>query len=188
MSTRFTQALAFAAAIHERQIKGPRSLPFIAHPMGVASLVMLLGGNEDQAVVAILHDTIEAVSRETLTSHFGAEISRRAFLFETPAFENTDWRSGRIAYQNHLKTLDASHLLVVACEEMHELQEWTRDCELAPVLTWQLASAPPAEWVWHFTEMGKTLREKLRHEYRPAADAYDQALDSFSRAAGQATR
>ncbi len=188
MSTRFAQALTYATEIHREQTKGPRETPFIAHPLGVASLVILLGGDETQAVVALLHDTIEAVSRETLTAHFGAEISRRAFLFETPPFENTGWRSGRIAYQNHLKTLEASHLLVVACEEMHELREWTLDLQIAPVQTWQKASAPAGEWIWHFTEMGQILREKLGNQYRAAADAYGRALADFSRAAGQPAR
>jgi len=52
--TRFEEALLFAARLHVRQKRKGTDIPYLAHLMAVASIVMEHGGTEDEAISALL--------------------------------------------------------------------------------------------------------------------------------------
>ena len=59
LSTRFEEALVFATQLHREQTRKGTTIPYIAHLLGVTSIVLEHGGNEDEAIAALLHDAIE---------------------------------------------------------------------------------------------------------------------------------
>src|SRR4051794_26534697 len=60
LSERFNDALVFTAELHCTQTrKGADEIPYISHLLGVASLVIEAGGDEDMAIAALLHDAVE---------------------------------------------------------------------------------------------------------------------------------
>src|SRR5579862_7262399 len=59
LGQRFLRALVFAAEKHAGQTRKASTIPYIAHLMGVASLVLEAGGDEDLAIAALLHDVVE---------------------------------------------------------------------------------------------------------------------------------
>ncbi len=52
-----TAAFTYAQEAHAGQKR--RGYPMIAHLMGVASLALVFGANEDEAIAALLHDAVE---------------------------------------------------------------------------------------------------------------------------------
>ena len=52
-------ALILAHEAHRSQKRKGTDIPYIAHPMAVSVLTLEYGGSEDQAIAALLHDTIE---------------------------------------------------------------------------------------------------------------------------------
>jgi (p)ppGpp synthase/HD superfamily hydrolase len=85
-SERFDEALAFAHQLHRRQLRKTSGVPYIAHPMSVAALVIEDGGSENEAIAALLHDSLEdqgrhypggvpALSAE-IGERFGADVLR----------------------------------------------------------------------------------------------------------------
>lgn len=61
LSNRFPEALLYATQLHALQVRKGSGVPYIAHLLGVSSLVLEYGGNEDQAIAALLHDAIGAI-------------------------------------------------------------------------------------------------------------------------------
>ena len=59
LTWRFDIALQFASGLHHQQARKGVSIPFIAQLMGVCALVLEAGGDEDQAIAALLHDSVE---------------------------------------------------------------------------------------------------------------------------------
>jgi (p)ppGpp synthase/HD superfamily hydrolase len=57
LGARFAEALTFAASIHADQRCKGTQIPYIAHVLGVASLALEYGADEDEAIAALLHDT-----------------------------------------------------------------------------------------------------------------------------------
>ncbi len=59
LTSRFEEALIFAFNLHKKQTRKSIPVPYFAHLMGVASLVLEAGGDEDTAIAALLHDAVE---------------------------------------------------------------------------------------------------------------------------------
>ena len=59
LSPRFEFALMFAAQLHRTQIRKGSRAPYVGHLMGVASIALEHGADEDEAIAALLHDAIE---------------------------------------------------------------------------------------------------------------------------------
>jgi GTP pyrophosphokinase len=59
LTSRFDAALHHATAHHARQLRKGTSVPYAAHLLAAASLVLEMGGDEDEAIAALLHDVVE---------------------------------------------------------------------------------------------------------------------------------
>lgn len=78
LSDRFDCALIFASQAHRMQIRRGTEAPYISHLLQVCGLVLESGGNEDEAVSALLHDAVEDVdiSLKLITDQFGKKSCR----------------------------------------------------------------------------------------------------------------
>lgn len=59
LTERFDEALHFATAHHARQLRKGTRIPYVAHLLAAASLVLEMDGDEDEAIGALLHDVVE---------------------------------------------------------------------------------------------------------------------------------
>ena len=59
LSREFIAALSYAARLHATQIRKRTERPYIGHLLGVASIVIEYGGDEEMAIAALLHDAVE---------------------------------------------------------------------------------------------------------------------------------
>ena len=74
---RFAEAVVYTTEIHELQRRKGTTIPYVAHLLAVASLVLEDGGGEDEAIAALLHDAIEDtdVTFDDLADRFGAKVA-----------------------------------------------------------------------------------------------------------------
>ena len=105
---RFDEALAFAAEMHREQARKGIPVPYLSHLLGVASLVLEYGGDEDQAIAALLHDTLEDCGTEhapAIGERFGPDVLalvRACSDDEVPAgTEKRPWRVRKEGYLAH---------------------------------------------------------------------------------------
>lgn len=59
LTPRYVDAVGYATAIHATQVRKGTSVPYIAHLLAVSSLVLEAGGDEDEAIAGLLHDSVE---------------------------------------------------------------------------------------------------------------------------------
>jgi GTP pyrophosphokinase len=59
LTARFDAALHYATRHHARQLRKGTPVPYAAHILAVASLVLEMHGGEDEAIGALLHDVVE---------------------------------------------------------------------------------------------------------------------------------
>jgi (p)ppGpp synthase/HD superfamily hydrolase len=59
LTTRFDAALHYATRHHARQLRKGTPIPYAAHILAVASLVLEMHGDEDEAIGGLLHDVVE---------------------------------------------------------------------------------------------------------------------------------
>jgi predicted nucleic acid-binding protein len=81
LTERFDDALVFARQRHNTQTRKGSDTPYVSHLLGVSSLVLESGGDEDQAIAGLLHDTLEdfdhtGVTFDELVGRFGDRVAR----------------------------------------------------------------------------------------------------------------
>ena len=59
LGPRFHDAFQYAAEKHKSQTRKGKSVPYLAHLMSVAGIVLEFGGDEDCAIAGLLHDVVE---------------------------------------------------------------------------------------------------------------------------------
>jgi len=108
LGSRFEDALVFAARMHADQTRKQGDVPYVAHLLGVASLVLEDGGDEDEAIAALLHDAVEDQgglrTLEEIRTRFGEKVAR-IVEFCTEHKWDAD-RSPRIRLLTHVKSLN----------------------------------------------------------------------------------
>src|SRR5471030_3050181 len=77
---RFRDALVWAAELHQEQKRKGGNVPYVAHLIGVASIVLEHGGDEDQAIAALLHDALEDQAHRMtpgeIATRFGSRVEK----------------------------------------------------------------------------------------------------------------
>ena len=74
---RYGEALLWAEALHRKQQRKGKTVPYISHLISVSALVWEDGGTEDQAIAALLHDAIEDAdqSQSSIAERFGGTVA-----------------------------------------------------------------------------------------------------------------
>jgi len=79
LTDRFDRALHYATAHHATQLRKGTDVPYVAHLLAVASLALEMGGDEDEAIGALLHDVVEdgggRAALEEIETAFGAVVA-----------------------------------------------------------------------------------------------------------------
>ena len=178
LTQRFSDALLLAHQWHAGQYRKGTSIPYISHILGVASVALEFGANEQQAIAALLHDALEdgptnthrnaSDLREDIERQFGPEVARMVdgATDATPnaGEQKAPWPERKETYLRHLADVDAASLLVSAADKLHNARTILTD-----VLT-----APEAERDSFFTRFNQGKAGTLQY-YRLLADAYRAA-------------
>lgn len=143
LTDRFTCAVDYARIAHATQVRKGSNIPYLYHLLGVASLVIEFGGNEDQAIAGLLHDTIEdggAEHEATIRAQFGDAVANIVkdctdgtaegkANHTSPEAKRRDWIERKLAYLAHLKKAPDATLLVSACDKLHNARAIVQDLE-----------------------------------------------------------
>lgn len=179
LSPRFALALQFANEIHSTQVRKGLGVPYISHLMAVSALVLENGGNESEAIAALLHDSAEDCGGQAMLgavrATFGNDV---ADIVEscTDAFEEPKpaWRPRKEAYVAHLASASPSVKLVAGCDKLHNLRSTLRDLKSGqPADYWSRFTAGADSQAWYYGECGKAIADS------PASAEFDQAYEEF---------
>lgn len=176
LGPRFQRACAFAAEKHAGQTRKASSIPYIAHLMGVASLVLEGGGDEDMAIAALLHDVVEdcggAPMLKEVRRRFG---NRVAEIVDgcTDAYDipKPPWRERKEAYIRRLKKESSDTRLVSAADKLNNLRSIISDYRAIGESVWSRFSGGREGTLWYY----RTLRDVFL-ERKPNRITRDYAL------------
>ena len=166
LGPRFLRAFQFAAEKHTGQTRKASSIPYIAHLMGVASLVLEFGGDEDLAIAALLHDVVEdcggAPMLEEVRRKFGSRVAKIVDGCTDSATEPKPlWRPRKEAYIGHLKSADAETRLVSAADKLNNVRSILSDYREVGESIWDRFNGGREGTLWYYRAL---LEEFLRGE------------------------
>jgi (p)ppGpp synthase/HD superfamily hydrolase len=164
LSDRFLEAVRYAAEVHKGQTRKGTAIPYLSHLMGVASIVLGDGGNEDEAIAGLLHDAAEDQGgRERLDdirTRFGDTVARIVeACTDSWATPKEPWIDRKKKYVEHAKHLDAASLRVSAADKVHNAYAILRDLRAQGERVWERFSARPDDIIWYYKSLVHSFRE-----------------------------
>ena len=154
-SARFQEALSYAVGLHAEQRRKLSGEPYVAHLLAVAALVMEHGGNEEEAIAALLHDAVEdqggLATREEIRRRFGdavaAIVDGCTDTTETP---KPPWRRRKEAYIARLRDASTSVRLVAAADKLHNARSILREYRRLGESLWGHFHGGREGTLWYF--------------------------------------
>ncbi len=169
LTERFHLAVKYATFWHRHQVRKSTDLTYILHPLGVASLVLEAGGNEDEAIAALLHDVPEdcggQVMLEEIEALFGPRVAEIVAGCSDTLVEDrankAPWRNRKLDHINHIRNSDDKGLhLVTGADKLHNARSIVTDLQISGQDVWNRFNATQDDILWYYTEMLKVLTEK----------------------------
>jgi (p)ppGpp synthase/HD superfamily hydrolase len=159
LSERFDDAVAYAGLVHRNQRRKGTDIPYMSHLLAVASIVLEYGGDEDEAIAALLHDAPEdqggARQLDEIRRRFGARIAEIVegcsdTLVEDPQ-NKEPWRGRKERYHSRLgETTDSSILLVSAADKLHNARATLSDVRRLGPTVWNRFKGGRDGVIWNY--------------------------------------
>jgi len=187
ISSRLSSALALAVKAHDGQVRKGTAIPYIAHPMGVASIALDFGASEDQAIAALLHDVLEDGGPHyapLIEAQFGAEVLAlvQACTDGVPDASGVkaDWGERKRAYLAHLAQTPDEVLLVSGADKLHNARAIVSDLITSGPEVFKRFKAGREGTLWYY----RALADVLTQRRAPMAVMLEAEVRQMERLAG----
>jgi (p)ppGpp synthase/HD superfamily hydrolase len=164
LTERFDNALTYASWVHGGQKRKGTKIPYISHLLTVASIVLENGGNEDEAIAALLHDAAEdqgGVARlDDIRSRFGEPIAQIVEACSDSLVEDSSdkapWHQRKERYRAELENhANPSNYLVSAADKLHNARAMAQDERQSREELWSRFNASKGCIVWNLSELAR---------------------------------
>ncbi|MFM2062425.1 MAG: hypothetical protein RLZZ507_2095 [Cyanobacteriota bacterium] len=164
LSERFTQALTYAHQLHATQKRKASGIPYISHLLGVASIALEYGANEDEAIAALLHDAIEdqggAATREEIRRRFGDNVTVIVDgCTDADTTPKPPWKQRKEAYIAHISTASPSVLLVSASDKLHNARSILKDYRIIGEAVWERFQGGKEGTIWYYRALADAFQK-----------------------------
>ena len=137
LSDRFVNAIDYAMVIHATQVRKGTSVPYLAHLISVASLVLEAGGDEDLSIAGLLHDAVEdcgglprlADVRQRFGDRVATVVLGCSDATDAQSKKQQDYWETKRSYLDHLRSADPDVLLVSLADKVHNARSIVTDIE-----------------------------------------------------------
>lgn len=123
LTERFDEALHYATRHHARQLRKGTPVPYAAHLLAVASLVLEMHGSEDEAIGGLLHDVVEdgggSVALAEIEQRFGPAVAAIVLANSDSVDERAPWYERKLAYVAAFPHKTPSALRVSLADKLH---------------------------------------------------------------------
>ena len=157
LGPRFASALGYVATLHATQLRKGTQTPYVSHLLAVASLAIEYGANEDEAIAALLHDSIEDQGggeiRRRITALFGQTVADIVEgCTDTDVMPKPPWRERKERYIAHVSDTSPSVRLVSMCDKLHNARSLIMDLRGKRADLWSC---------WYYRQLVTVFRSTL---------------------------
>jgi (p)ppGpp synthase/HD superfamily hydrolase len=175
LTDRFTAAVDYARRLHTEFRKGTR-IPYMAHLLGVASLVLAEAGGkvpvtEDMVIAALLHDTVEDHGGQRTLNEvekkFGSDVARMVEGLSDTLAEDHDkkegWEHRKEAYLARLRSEPLDVLVISIADKLYNskaILDDLRDPQIGSKV-WERFKRGPEKQLWYFHSLLEIFEKRL---------------------------
>ncbi len=193
LGPRFARAVEWASELHADQCRKGTDVPAMTHLLGVAALVLEDGGNEREAIAALLHDAIEDahVKPKKIRRRFGRRVAKivkgctETLDGELPGRKGkprgaTTWRARKEESLAHLRDPDTPDpiLRVRTADALANARSIVADLRRHGPETWQRFNAGAVDQLWYYRSLSNVIGQRhpgrLADELRASVGEMEQ--------------
>jgi GTP pyrophosphokinase len=158
LGPRFDEALVYANQLHGTQLRKGTRIPYVSHLMAVASIVIEHGGDEDEAIAALLHDAVEDQGGQAVLAEIRRRFGERvATIVESCTDADTipkpPWRQRKVAYIAHLAEASPSARLVSNADKLHNARSLVADYRAIGDELWERFNSTRDDNLWYYRSL-----------------------------------
>jgi (p)ppGpp synthase/HD superfamily hydrolase len=163
-SSRFIAALGYAARLHARQVRKRTERPYIGHLLGVTSIVIEYGGDEEMAIAALLHDAVEDQGGEPrlreIRSKFGKRVAHIVDgCTDSYAEPKPPWMERKRVYVARVAGESAEVRMVSAADKLSNARETLHDIRVHGDSIFDRFAGKKRGTLWYYRALVKEFRK-----------------------------
>lgn len=164
LTSRFTEAVIYCLELHGSQTRKFQPVPYIAHLFSVSALVLEDGGDEDEAIAALLHDALEDQPEKTSPEEIQRRFGERVLTIvkdctDTPpeyqGGPKPNWEQRKKAYLAHLR--EKSNRVALA-DKLHNARGILNAYRSEGDLIWDSLNAGKEKQLWYWRSLVEAFR------------------------------
>ncbi|MCL1473238.1 HD domain-containing protein [Argonema antarcticum] len=184
LTEKFADALVYATNLHADQIRKVDGTPYIAHLLSVAALVLEAGGNEEDAIAALLHDSLEDRggdrTKSEILHQFGAQVLAIVEgCTESEVIPKPPWMERKQRYLRQLQVSSPSVRFVSLADKLHNARSLLASLHQYGERVWTLFKAGKEQTLWFYRALLPIYRECDRHWMLQEFEKVVLELESF---------
>ena len=166
LTDRFDRALHLATDHHRRHQRKGTEVPYVAHLLAVTSLVLEMGGDEDEAISALLHDAVEDGGGPPMLARIRDEYGDVvadivAANSDTDQIPKPPWRQRKEDYINGIADKTPAAVRVSLADKVHNARSIVSDLERHGDDVWARFSAEPEEVRWYYAGLADAFGDRV---------------------------
>lgn len=171
---KFDEALQLASELHREQTRKVTSVPYLAHLMAVAGIVLEANAYhqfddiEDIAIGALLHDAIEdqghKINLEEIRERFGDKVHEIVrdcsdAIIEEAHQQKAPWRERKEAFVSKIRNKPYETILVSCADKLHNARSIMFDYDRIGDAIWDRFKPAKEETLWYFESLCEAFAE-----------------------------
>ena len=159
LTDRYAQAVLYASTIHGTHVRKGTNISYLSHLLGVSSLVIEAGGDEDQAIAGLLHDAVEdaggLAQAKVIRKRFGKRVTKIVLACSDSTDEEwkekTNWKTRQQLYLDRIAEEPLDYLLVTIADKVHNSRAIVTDLQRSGKAGLDKFNAPDLV-LWYYKE------------------------------------
>jgi (p)ppGpp synthase/HD superfamily hydrolase len=165
-SSRFYDAIELAARAHHGQVRKGTEIPYIVHPLAVASLLIRVECPERLVIAALLHDVVEDTPftiHEILT-RFGPDVVGLVNALSEPD-KKASWEDRKAHTVEYLEKTAGDDVLIVAlADKLDNIRAIREGLESDGERFWERFNRPREKQKWYYERLEAAFSTKVNRE------------------------
>lgn len=190
LTARFDEALLLATVHHRCQLRKGGDIPYVAHLLAVAGLVLEMGGTEDETIGGLLHDLVEdgggPEGLALICERWGEDVARIvAANSDTDQVPKPPWRERKETYIASIAHKETDELRVSLAGKLHNARAVLLDYRTVGEALWLRFKAGEGESVrWYYrslVEAFEARRDAVRERGWPVLEELARTVAELDR-------
>ena len=165
LTSRFESALVYATQLHRHQIRKGSGVPYISHLLSVSALVLEDGGDEDEAIAALLHDAIEDQGGDKTRQEIKAKFGDRVVNIvngctDAETIPKPPWKERKQQYIEKMRHADPEVRRISMADKLHNLRSILADYYRGDKNIWDKFKGGREGSLWYYRSLIEVNRQQ----------------------------